>query len=310
MAATVAADHAEPPLSVYFSGEEGYDPRRVFTFSHSFTDHPLLELPRLKQLAESLYAQGNGQVKFLGQEVTHSSPFEILTEAPVGTTVGGVFDRIHEPGSWIALYEVATDPDYRALIWEVLSSAESQIERSDPGIYKVDAFIFISSPPSLTPFHIDRENNFLLQIHGSKQFSVWNPSDRAAVSEKAIEDFVAHYNLDAVRFEESMLQSSAFNGKLRAGEGVYMPSTSAHMTRTGEEALSEGYSVTMGVVFYTRAIQRAAYSYALNAFLRKLRLSPKPPYESQMRDRYKAALGRMLVQSRRLLRGETMPPGF
>lgn len=298
---------------LWLPGDGRYDPRRVFQFRHSFHQHPLLRIERLQELAASLHRRGQGQVKFLPKGTSTASTFDTLTHDEQGKSIPEVFERIEEPGSWVALYRVESDPAYRDLVWQVLDSVSDEISGSDPGIYKAGAFIFISSAPSITPFHIDRENNFLMHIHGRKRFCIWHPTDRQAVTEPAVENFVAHYNLDAVRFEPHKLESCAFNGEMQPGDGVYMPSTSAHMTHTEtveETGDSETYSISMGVVFYTRAVRRAAYTYALNAFLRRRGITPAPPYQSPVRDLTKSMAGRALVHTRRMLRGSRLPPGF
>ena len=39
---------------------------------------------------------------------------------------------------------------------------------------KCDALIFVTSPNRITPYHIDRECNFLMQVSGSKTISIHN----------------------------------------------------------------------------------------------------------------------------------------
>ena len=50
-----------------------------------------------------------------------------------------------------------------------LSEIKPFAELASTGMKQKQGFIFISSPGSVTPFHIDPENNFLLQIRGSKK---------------------------------------------------------------------------------------------------------------------------------------------
>ena len=41
-----------------------------------------------------------------------------------------------------------------------------------------DALIFVTSPRRVTPYHIDRECNFLLQIRGEKNLYVFDRNDQ------------------------------------------------------------------------------------------------------------------------------------
>src|SRR3546814_4940370 len=77
----------------------------------------------------------------------------------------------------------------------------------------MEALIFLSSPGSITPFHMDPEHNILLQIEGEKTMTVFPPGDETLVPAQQSECFHrgGHRNLqwDDGRSEEhtSELQS-------------------------------------------------------------------------------------------------------
>ncbi|MFO1077421.1 MAG: cupin-like domain-containing protein [Planctomycetota bacterium] len=297
---------------VWFEEESAFQPRRVAPLRHSFADHPSLQLDSLKRLAIRLKAAGRDQVKHIEAGATSEDPLLFLPEDDRGRSLEEVFDRVEEPGSWVSLYNVQTDPEYRELVTEVMQSSAHLLEEKDPGAFETDGFIFVSSAPSATPFHIDRENNFFLQIHGRKRMSVWDPADRVVVPEEKVESKMGLNSTSSMPFKNEHFARAAFNQELRAGEGVYIPATSGHTTNT--EALPVGdddtYSISIGVVFYTRSTRRAAYVYALNQFLRRHGLRPRPPYESALRDRLKYPFGRSLVLARKILQGFRVPPGM
>src|SRR5690606_36528405 len=168
-------------------------------------------------------------------------------------SIADIFARIEEPGSWISMYNVESDPQYREFLWEALGSIRAQIDVQQPGMFNVGGFSFVSAPPSVPPFHIDRENKFWLQIRGRKRINVWDPADRVAVSESAVEEFIARGDLTAVRYDES-LRPRSFEAQMGPGEGVYMPSTSAHMTAADVDWVrpGDGYAISIAMVFYTR----------------------------------------------------------
>ena len=297
---------------IWFPEDSPYHPRKVSRLRHSFADHPLLQLSALKTLALRFEAQRNGLVKFQRTGAKSADPLRVLSQSDRGMSVEEVFDKIEEPRSWISLYNVATDPEYRELVDQTMASVADLTETWDPGAFETDGFIFVSAPPSATPFHIDRENNFFLQIHGRKRMSVWHPDDRTVVPEAEIESKIGRGAASTAPFDDAHFQRAAFNEELVAGEGVYMPSTAGHTTNT--EALPTGsddtYSVSIGIVFYTRATRRAAYVYALNDQLRRLGLRPSPPFESPGRDRLKYPVGRAYLMAKRILRGFEIPPGM
>src|SRR3546814_7348487 len=61
-----------------------------------------------------------------------------------------------------------------------------------------EAFIFLSSPGSVTPFHMDPEHNIMLQIRGEKTMTVFPAGDEELVPAVQSEAFHAggHRNLD------------------------------------------------------------------------------------------------------------------
>ena len=271
-----------------------------------------MQLSRLETLAIELIKEHRDQVKFMRSGTKSHDPLEFLKESDRGLSLSEVFRRMEEPGSWVALYNVQTDPEYRAMIWDAIESIGPQLDAGDPGAFEADGFIFISSAPSATPFHIDRENNLFLQIHGRKRMTVWQPDDREVVDETIIEEKIGLGTSSRARYQDSILKRAAVNQEFRAGEGVYMPSTSAHMTNT--ESLPVGaddtYSVSIGIVYYTTATRRSAYVYALNGYLRRMGLSPKPPYESGAIDALKYPVGRALVLAKQALVNFQLPPGM
>jgi len=294
---------------IWFESDASYHPQKPVALRHTFSEHPLLQLPRLQQLAESLLA--TGQCKFVAPDITQGSPFSTLTRDPSGKGIADVFAQIEVPGAWIALYNVETDPEYRQFLWDAVATVREQVDVLDPGTFHVGGFIFISAPPSVTPFHIDRENNFWLQLRGRKTINVWNPMDREAVSENAVEQFVVQGSLDEVKLREGV-QSRSFERDMAPGEGVYMPSTSAHMTRTTTDWVvpGDGVSMSIGIVFYTAATRRAANIHALNLFLRNHGFNPAPPGQSALLDAIKYPFAWTFVRGRKLLRGYVLRDGM
>lgn len=282
---------------------------RVQAIRHNFHLHPLMQLPALAKLAKELIA--TQQCRFIKPGTLQSSNFRHESADPRGRDIDEVFRRIEEPGSWIALYHVETHPDYRAFLNEVVSSVKPLVEPHEPGIFGVGGFIFISAPPSVTPFHIDRENNFWLQVRGRKLLNVWDPVDLQTVSARDRDAFVVYGDLENVRLKEGDRQRS-HEFDVGPGDGVYFPSTSPHMTRSDPDWVrpGDGVSISIGVVFYTSVTRRAAHVHALNMQLRGLCLSPRDPGESLWLDRLKYPFGRALVLAKKALRGYQPKLGF
>lgn len=293
---------------IWLEKSEPFSLDKIALIRHNFDQHPLLQIDELEKLAHRLLPLN--QCRFINPGATQQSEFLHHSRSPDGRDLSEVFRNISEPGSWVALYNAETDPKYAELVDEALASVEGLISREKAGIFSPQAFIFISAPPSVTPFHIDRENNFWLQIRGRKIMNVWDRNDREILPASTVEDFIVDRSLDAVNLHDKFWPKR-FEWNLGASEGVYFPSTSPHSTRSTTEWVSTDnrISISIGVVFYTKRTRRDAYIHSLNRFLRKFALTPKSPGESGL-DGVKALLGRLLVELKRRLRNYRPPTGF
>jgi hypothetical protein len=281
----------------------GFSSYRVTPLKHNFHTHPLMQLPRLAELAREL--SKTSQCRFIIPGSKQESKFDHTSASPDGRSIDEVFRRIEEPGSWVALYNVQTDPAYAGFLHEVTTAARALIDREQPGMFGVGGFIFISAPPSVTPFHIDRENNLWLQVRGRKVINVWDHTDRHVVPAKYVDHFIVSGGLEHVRLQDGFRERS-HEFDVAAGDGVYFPSTSPHMTRTTDEWVrpGDGVSISIGVVFYTRHTYRLANIHAWNEFARRrFGVEPRSPGHSGWRDSLKFRAGRALVWALKNLRG-------
>jgi hypothetical protein len=278
---------------------DGFSTLRQCAIRHNLHEHPLLQLPALAALAAALIP--HKLTRYLRPGTTQTSEFSHDSTHPDGLTVDQVFANIEEPGSWVALYQVETIPEYRAMLEQVMASAAPLYEAEQHGIFNIHGFIFISAPPSVTPFHIDRENNFWLQIRGRKLMTVWDRNDRDVVTQEHVERFISFRELDNVRLKEEH-RSRGTDHDVGPGDGVYFPSTSPHMTRTDSSWVKpgDGVSISIGVNFYSRETQQTARIHCLNEFLRRrIGLRPKFPGRSALTDSLKQPMCDWLLAQRR-----------
>lgn len=292
---------AHPAPRIWYPDGSTHHPLRRGLLRHSFDTHQLLQLDALRALAKRL--ERTGQTKFLSQGAKADSDFNTLTAHQGGKSIDETFDRIEEPGSWISMYNVSTDPEYGALLSSALESTRTFLDPVDPGTFIVEGFIFVSAPPSVTPFHIDRENNFLIQIRGRKRFKVWAPEDRATVPLEAVERFILYGDLSGVKYRDDVLPR-AMDVELGAGEGIYMPSTSPHLISTEKHWVKpgDGVSITIGINFYTANTRRVANIHALNQLIRKAGTEPAAPGLSPF-DGVKYPMAKALVAVNKTVRG-------
>lgn len=296
-----------PPHRVWVDEPASFATDRVCRIHHSFHQHPLMQLPELAQLAQRLFP--SGKCRFVAPGITPASEFRHVRAPHDGSGIEEVFRRIEEPGAWVALYNVEADPAYRAFLSEVQAAVRPLVAHEQPGIFNVGGFIFISAPPSVTPFHMDRENNFWLQVRGRKTIHVWDHTDRHIAPARDVEDFVLYGSLERIRLQDGFMPRS-HEICAGPGDGVYFPATSPHMTRSDTEGAcpGEGVSISIGTVFYSDVTRRHARVHQLNQLLRRLGASPRPPGLSPVIDSLKAPLGHLIGAARHRLRGNRTPP--
>ncbi len=307
----VAPENSAEP-GRHFTVEPQVDTRfnagAISPITHNFHLHPLMQLDKLKQLADFLMERN--QCRFVAPDIKQDSAFTHHDKAPDGSSLAEVFERIHEPRSWVALYNVEAKSEYQAFLDEVVDSIRPLIEPTQQGIFNIGGFIFISAPPSVTPFHIDRENNCWLQISGQKRITVFDHTDEHVVPRQSVEEFIVNRNLDNVRLKDAIVdRGQEFN--VGPGQGVYFPATTPHMTRTTDEWVqeSDGISISIGVVFYTEYTRRQAQIHQCNAVLRRLGLDPSPPGSAPLLDATKCHIGHSLAAMKKRFRGYNPPPG-
>ena len=250
--------------------------RRPFVIGHHLAGHRLFELPRLIELAarlpEACVAYNAGDI----------SVAEGLYRGPRnGLSVEETIRRIEDCRSWMVLKHVEADPEYHALLDDCLDEVQALSEPLAPGMRKREGFIFISSPGSVTPYHLDPEYNFLLQIRGSKTVHIWNPGDAAVLTDEELEDFYTSEDQKNLKFKgEHADKASVF--ELTQGRGLHFPVTAPHWVQNGG-----GVSVSFSITFQTPASERRAAVYGVNAALRRRGWKPTPAGRSALIDAMK-----------------------
>jgi hypothetical protein len=232
-----------------------------FIVGHALSDHPLFDIERLMELSMALPEKC---VEFnAGDLPIGCDP----TQTPRnGLSAQETIRRIRDCKSWMVLKYVEQDPAYRRLLDDCLAEVAALSEPLCPGMCSAEAFIFLSSPGAVTPYHMDPEHNFLLQIRGQKFMTVF---ERSVVSSEELERFYggAHRNM---AFSENYLEKSQ-TFELNPGIGLHVPVTAPHFVRVGSEV-----SVSFSITFRTPDLDKRSLLHNVNALMRKRGLSPAP----------------------------------
>src|SRR5262249_20318645 len=143
--------------------------------------------------------------------------------------------------------------------------------------------------------------NFLLQVRGTKQVSIWNPNDRGVITEQLVEshlEAVKDPSLERYLPWNEDFQQRAEVYQLNPGEGLHFPFGAPHWVKNGSHA-----SVHFSIALRSDFSERLGMVYYMNNKLRGFGLNPLPPAHSSSRDGLKIAAFRTARGAKRMLRG-------
>jgi hypothetical protein len=265
--------------------------RQPFLVCHRLAEHPLFALPRLIELARAL---PEDRVEYNAGDVPVSLD---PTRTPrTGLSIDETIRRIEACRSWMVFKNVEQDPEYRALLDACLDQVRQHSESGWPGMTRREGFVFVSSPDSVTPYHMDPEHNFLLQIRGRKRVSLFDGADRALLSERELERFYARGHRNLVFDDANQRKAQVF--ELTPGDGLYFPVTWPHWVKNGPEV-----SVSFSITFRTASSDRREILYHVDERLGRLGIRLPPVGRSALADGARYHVFRAVARARRLLGG-------
>ena len=252
--------------------------------SHRLHDHPLFAPEALALLAERLPA--SHVEHSLGNQKVDQDPGAVRQ---ADLSPGDIVRTLATNGCWMVLKKVDVDPAYAALIDACLAEI-APVTRPATGEYRRrEAFIFLSAPGSVTPFHMDPEHNILLQIAGTKTMRVYPAGDDTIVPAEVHEAFHRGGR------HRNMRHDPAFDAKARdftmaAGDAVYVPVKAPHWVQNGPAP-----SISFSITWRSRMSDGEARLHRVNAGMRALGLTPAPAGANPGADAAKVA-GHRLVK--------------
>lgn len=263
---------------------ESQFPLKPFRINHALAGDPRLELPAILELVKALprdrIEYNSGKVA-VSQDAASTPLVELDPEEVVA--------QIQTAGAWMVLKRIEHHPAYKALLEDALQSvatAQGFSSLAEAGFTDVQGFLFVSSPGSTTPFHIDSEDNFFVQVHGDKQFSIYDNDDRGIADEDMIEHAITkHRN---IKYAESF-EPRAMHNKLKPGEGVFVPYLWPHWVKT-----FDSYSISVAITWKTRDVNRRNDLYQINSMLRDRGLRQAAPGVRPLADAAKLAVFRSI----------------
>jgi hypothetical protein len=275
---TPVSTTAPSAFSISAAGRALVD-RQSFVFEHSLAGHPLFTLEKLLEVAKSA-SRRPGDLYFDAGDIRIDQKWGSIPLSEL--TYVQALKRIETAGAWMIMKHVEEDPAYK----EVLDGCtKSVLEAAGPLaalLSKPEMLVIVSSPRRVTPFHMDGECNFLVQVAGSKTVRVFDRDNRAVLTEEEVEnfytvdDFAATYKPDIDRHAQQY--------ELTPGWGVHIPVNFPHWVQNGPEV-----SVSLSINYEFPESYRADY-YRANRMLRNFGWSPAPVGGSRWKDKLKRSL--------------------
>lgn len=275
-------------------GKLDFEPFKV---NHSLMGNKALEL---ESLTETLLELPNNQVRYSNSLLNTSDNFEETFRKDVkACSLEATLRDMLRSDSLIMVNSPETAPSFKPVYEEIMDSIGRLVSAKDPKkrVLMPTLYLFIASPNSVTPFHIDRYSTFLFQFRGSKEVSVAKPWDARVVSDQDCEAYVSYANTRLPWCDERRKLFETF--EFKPGEALHIPFVSGHFVKNG----SEDISISMSIIFNTE--QTMMWRRALNfnhrarKILRPLKMAPMPVGRNEVRDFGKA----LLWQSWTLARG-------
>jgi hypothetical protein len=242
---------------------------------HKLGRHPLLELDALAKLAEALPESSIEYNKAEQPIGVDGKP------APTGIPIGETIRRIGQSGSWAVLKNVEQAPEYAALLADLLAEIRTDIEAKTGRMLKTQAYIFISSPCAVTPYHFDPEHNILLQIRGSKVMTQFPAGDPVYAPDEVHETYHTGGGRELSWHDGLAAGGTAF--EMTPGQALFVPVMAPHFVRNGPDP-----SVSLSITWRSEWSFAEADARAFNAVLRKIGLSPRATQRWPHRNRTKA----------------------
>lgn len=278
--------------------------QRSFAFRHGLANHPLFTIPRLADTAQAILDKGDGgrfvvfDAKSFGADTGFGT---MLARSQLSESVR----RLSEGRTWLKISSAnEADPNYAEVLGQFIREIADVTGRDLVSeITWSSLTIFMASPGIVTPYHIDHESNFLLQVQGEKDVCLFDQDDRVVLTDIEIERFYAG-DVEAARYKPNLQERGAVY-HLTPGTAVHHPPLAPHLVRNGDSV-----SVSVSIGFCTRALDRRAKVYQFNSLMRRAGLRPAAPSPANLRDRVKAAVIEMATKSNAVSREDILFSGL
>jgi len=261
---------------------ENYN-RLPFVLEHQLSQHPLLQLSHLTGVAQQFASEHADRLYYTIGNLNLKGGWDYVTQRAVPPKEA--IEQIQTENTWLILKGVQILPEYGRLLDQILEEIHSASGRPwKTNTSDRNLSVIITSPNQITPYHMDADCNYLLQIAGSKTLYVFNGADRSVVTAGELERFYSG-EINAAEYRDTA-QAGAWSFELIPGHGVHIPVTFPHWVKNRDNV---SISVSINFRFMDRTVPDI---YRMNHYLRRLGLHPRLPGESMMADGVKKLLSK------------------
>lgn len=237
--------------------------RKGFLFHHKLLGHPALSLDNLAQAIPRLPAD---QVFHSNGKLANTDNFDrahIDHRPAMG--LEATLQELRTTDAYIMVRKPETDPSFKDLMSGLLADVKGITSSAGikGGVDDAMLYLFIASPNSVTPFHIDRYSTFLMQFRGSKVVTVYPPWNRKVVDDEDAEHFFAKTGRRPVWRPESEGLGHAFD--FSPGEALHIPFAAGHHVRNG----SDDVSISLSIIFKTAQTRQLMRAMQFNHYARR-----------------------------------------
>jgi len=278
--------------------------RRAFTFKHKLMGHPALSIANLARTIPALPAN---QVFYSSGLLSKNDDFDRAhIEHRNGLTIEETIENIRTSNSYVMVRSPERDPSFAEVYRQLTDDVAALMRERRLSGLPVDAmlYLFIASPNSITPFHIDRYSTLLLQFQGSKEVTVFPPWDERIMPTSEREEFVARIAGKRPVFRPE-IEDLGRRFEFHPGEALHIPFVAGHHVKNGPSEVS----ISMSIIFKTpetmRQIHAMSFNNACRPMLQKIGLQPQAVGQSAWRDSLKSTAYRIGRKGKHIVRATT-----
>ncbi len=201
---------------------------------------------------------------------------------------GDVIRDLRNANAWLTLLNVEDDPGMADLMNTQLDQLEAGMIAKQGKMRRRVAFVFVSSPNSVTPVHFDIEHSLLMQVSGRKIVSIGR-FESAAARRHEIDRY---WDGSHGRIENLPPEIATYT--MTPGRAVYIPPGTPHWVHNGPDI-----SLSVTLTYFSAATIRENRIEDFNSYLRRRHMKPQEPGRSAAVDTAKiCAMGGWAVGRR------------